>query len=595
MKVGSGEATKGLASWKRIVVLGVVLSSAALAYGHQHTAPWLNESSLDRGLYIEVRHPRVIRDPRSFDVGVVMNNLLGEEPVTVRAVRYSLPGAFDKIAHPRNQALASKSAAYLRYKAILQELHDAGDRNDVAAVTRLREESRWRLLDIGLGALRDRQHVSASVIPGLGSTMSLAVEIDVVEAGKPRTIRRDISIPVEPHLPTGDGSWFSGDQHLHTAYSIDAFFLEGTSENVTDYAATAQTVGLDWIIITDHTNLNFVIWYQPYLFDFGETMARSYREHNGYLVLQGQEMGIGSPGPFGEAAHLLVYPRTVDSTGFLVNPCPGLIFGHVNCEPEQVILDRVNDNGGIGFIAHPFDSTPLFYAPWNQHSNAVGWAGVEVFNSDLGVLAHPDLQAIAWWHELLNQIPPPSGGQLAVRPDFPTRFPVGIGNSDAHQPARIGAMFTYARLPNVVRGAGMVPRDQLMNAFVEGRLVASNGPLVFGEIGGAGTGEVAVVSPGQNVLDVTLQTTPEFGPVSDYVILVLVNGSLREWVLLDDAPGFETFVPVDLALASPDKFVTLAALRVAVNGIPADDLTFAALANPIWLELSAPVAAAHAP
>jgi hypothetical protein len=565
------------------------LGSARVALGHQQTAPWLDESVLDRGLYVEVRHPRVIRHPRPFDVSVLVNNLMGDRPVTVREVRYSLSGAFQNVPHPRNHVLWSKRESYRGYKRALEEMHDAGERKDSAAVNRLRDESRRQLLGIGLGALRDRQHVDASFIPKLGSSMNLAVEIDVVEDGQPRTIRRNVLIPVQPSLPTGsDGSWFAGDQHLHTAYSMDAFFLEGTAETVTDYAVTGQTIGLDWIIITDHTNLNFLIWYQPYLFDYGEIMAQTYRDQNDYLVLQGQEMGIGSPGLFGEAAHILAYPRTVDSTGFLPNPCPGLIFGHVNCEPEQVIIDRINDNGGIGFIAHPFDQTPFFYAPWDQNSGAVGWAGIEVFNSDVGVLADPDSQAIFWWHQLLNEIPAPQGGHLAERPDFPTRFPVGIGNSDAHQPARIGNMFTYARLPNVSHGSGMVPREDLMSAFVDGRVVASNGPLVYGEIGGAGTGEVAVVNPGENDLTVNLYTTPEFGPVGDYLIVVFVNGVVRDWLLPDGAPGFQRSEVFDVTMTSPDKFVTIAALRVACDGCSQDELHYAALANPIWLELIAP-------
>ena len=31
----------------------------------------------------------------------------------------------------------------------------------------------------------------------------------------------------------------------------------------------------------------------------------------------------------------------------------------------------------------------------------------------------------------------PTGGELADRPGFPTRFPVGLGNSDAHEPGLI--------------------------------------------------------------------------------------------------------------------------------------------------------------
>jgi hypothetical protein len=567
--------------------------TAQAGYGHQHTAPWLNESALDRGLYIEVRHPRVIRNPKSFDVSILLNNLLGGDAVSVREVRYSLPGAFDKVAHARRQAIASKRASYRRYKAILEEMHHAGERNDRAAAARLQTESRRRLLDISSGAFRDRQRVDASLIPQVGKVMNLSVELDVVENGRPRTIRRDVAIPVEPLLPDGDGFWFAGDQHLHTAYSIDAFFLNGTTDNVAQYGAVAQTIGLDWAIVTDHTNLNFLVWYQPFLFTLGEGQAQNFRNHHDFLVLQGQEMGVGSPGALGEPAHLLAYPRAADSTGFLPNPCPGFITGHLNCEPEQVVIDRVNQHGGIGFIAHPFDSGFFFYAPWDQNSGAVGWAGLEIFSSDSGFLKPTDQSALLWWIELLDEIAPPQGGQLADRPEYPTRFPVGLGNSDAHHEGLIGNTFTYAHLPGVMHGSGIVPREDLMSAFVDGRVVASNGPLAYGEIQGAGTGEVAMVSPGENQITLTLETTPEFGPAGDYTLLVFVNGAPRQAVPPDNSTGFSRTVVVNETLSQPDKHVIVAAQRTQCDGCPHQDLRWVSIANPIWLELTNPVSASQ--
>ena len=271
----------------------------------------------------------------------------------------------------------------------------------------------------------------------------------------------------------------------------------------------------------------------------------------------------------------------------VVNAPQALIFNHINCEPEQVIIDRVNDNGGISFIAHPFDSAPLFFAQWDQTSSAVGWAGIEIFNSEVAIFEPEDQQSIDWWHEMLNEIAPPKGGQLAERTDFPTRFPIGIGNSDAHQPARIGNTFTYIRLPSNTNGNGILSREDLMDAFVNGRCVASNGPLVFGQINGAGTGEVAIISAIQNQLAVTLQTTVEFGPVGDYKITVLVNGFERLVIPPSGSPDYQITIVFNNLLGPPDKFVTLRAESANCIGCASSGVVFQAIANPIWLEFSA--------
>jgi hypothetical protein len=127
-----------------------------------------------------------------------------------------------------------------------------------------------------------------------------------------------------------------------------------------------------------------------------------------------------------------------------------------------------------------------------------------------------------------------------------------------------------------------------MSAFIEGRLVASNGPLAYGEIAGAGTGGVAVVPPGRNLVALTLETTPEFGPVSDYELSVFVNGDLRRTVPPNGAPGFQRTVVVEEVFSPPDKFVTVTARRFQCGGCSPDELRFLSIANPIWLELSTP-------
>ena len=571
----------------------ILIAAAALifflltlpVYGHEKSAPWLDETTLDGGLFVELRHPPVIRRAKPFDITVVMINLQVNGDVTVDEVRYFLPDAPAPVVHPRDEVLVNKSSAHEQYKAARRRLEENDSNQDANIVGEHYARSRLALMDVASGTLRDRQRVDADLIPPVGSILEVTVEVDVLQAGQRRTLRRVARIPVQPPLPTGDlGSWFAGDQHLHTAFSIDAFVIDGTAELLTDYAATAEAIGLDWIIVTDHTNIGFSIWYDPSLFAIGEILARRYRSSQNFLILQGQEMGVGAIGPLGEPAHLLVYPRLADSTGFLPNPCSGLVFNHVNCEPEQVIIDRVNDAGGIGFIAHPFDSAAFAFAQWDIDSNIVGWGGLEIFNSSAGVFGPEDQESVDWWHDRLNEIDPPVNGELADRADYPTRFPVGLGNSDAHQPGNIGNTFSYAKLPGVRRGQGTPSREDVAEAFVSGRLVASNGPLVYGQVNGAGTGEVATVSFGENRLRVTLLTTPEFGPVGDYEITVLVDGTPRITVPPSGATNFSKTVVFEDLLAPPDKFVTIQAVRGVCEGCPPDAIVYQAIANPIWLE-----------
>ena len=85
-----------------------------------------------------------------------------------------------------------------------------------------------------------------------------------------------------------------------------------------------------------------------------------------------------------------------------------------------------------------------------------------------------------------------------------------------------------------------------------------------------------MVLANNNELAVTLQTTPEFGPVGDYSITILVNGEVRAVVPLTGIPGFETTVVLADLLAPPDKFVTVRAQCGACSG--------EAIANPVWLE-----------
>ena len=105
--------------------------------------------------------------------------------------------------------------------------------------------------------------------------------------------------------------------------------LDGTEEDVTDYATTAELIGLDWIIITDHSNVH-VTWsgteyYTPEQFAEGTIQAAAYTSQHPLLTLYGEEMGAGQAGFWNLPSHSLAYPFASDSTGYLANPSSGLV------------------------------------------------------------------------------------------------------------------------------------------------------------------------------------------------------------------------------------------------------------------------------
>lgn len=570
-----------------VLFLAAMSCLAGIVQAHDHTARWLDESKLHDGVYVQVRYPRVIRNRVPWKLSLVMNNLAADKDVRIERIRYVLPGDAGTVTRSPQGLLESKQAEFRDFQQVRNQLAHATAAADRDRAAALMTERQRLTLEIASGTFIDSQEIDKNLIPVAGSVLRIVVEIELRRADQLQTIREPIAIPVQPPLPGGTPGgciWFAGDQHIHTRYSLDAFLLDGTNENVIDYATSAELIGMDWIIITDHSNIQFnwfgEQFYSQHQFNEAESQAEQYRNTFQYLVLYSQEMGAGQSPFLSFPAHYLAYPYLANSTGFMPNPSSGFIFNFAFCEPQQVIIDRVASRGGIGFIAHPFDSG-LAFANWDFSQNDVGWSGIEIFNSSEGRFEAFNAQGVQKWYELLNEIDAPQNGQLQPRPGFPNEFPVGIGNSDAHVPGDIGQTFTYACVQSVTR-------ENVTEALLRGRCVATNGPLVFGEINGAGIGEVTRLQNGQNELAVTLQTTPEFGPVGQYEITVNVDGVARTVIPPSGSPAFtETIVLQDL-LSAPDKFVNIVVRgeKELPSPTPDEPLFRTAITNPIWLEFT---------
>lgn len=206
-----------------------------------------------------------------------------------------------------------------------------------------------------------------------------------------------------PHMPyqktNVNFTEYIGNIHLHSTYS------DGTATHE-EIARIAQSAGLDFVISTDH---NVLIkgkegWY-------GHT-----------LLLVGEEVHDTQRAP--EVNHYLAFNITEDVAPYAKDP--------------QAVINAVNAQGGLGFIAHPFEhGSPLVNEeefPWVDWT-VTGYTGLELWNymSEFKAYLPNVLQAL-----LLAYFP-----QVAIRGPFPetlahwdellqTRKVVAICGSDAH-------------------------------------------------------------------------------------------------------------------------------------------------------------------
>ncbi len=201
---------------------------------------------------------------------------------------------------------------------------------------------------------------------------------------------------------------YVGNLHIHSRYSDGA-------GSVSEIARSAGRAGLDFIILNDHEHMtNSLHLEEEGIYD-------------GVRVLMGLEIGR-------RYHHYLAYGLTEMVRG------EGL-------EPQEVI-DRVNQKGGFGFLAHPFEKGMPFRErsiayTWNDLSVG-GYTGICIWNFSsrwkerikgpfhgiffllfkVWTLKGPSRKTLSFWERQCER-----------------RRVVGIGGSDAH-----GAGFQWGPL-----------------------------------------------------------------------------------------------------------------------------------------------------
>ncbi len=192
---------------------------------------------------------------------------------------------------------------------------------------------------------------------------------------------------------------YVGNLHIHSHHS------DGGGE-VTQIAQTSQRLGLDFIVLTDHDFLTDDL----HLEDEGV--------HSGVLALVGLEIGK-------RYHHYLAFD------------IKGMIRGR-GLDPQEVI-DRVNAQGGFGFLAHPhekgmpFSDKSIAYT-WNDLS-VTGYTGICIWNFSsrwkerIKTLFH-GLFHLTFKTQMLK---PPSRKTISLWDELcQERRTPAIGGSDAH-------------------------------------------------------------------------------------------------------------------------------------------------------------------
>lgn len=223
--------------------------------------------------------------------------------------------------------------------------------------------------------------------------------------------------------PSGTYHDYVGVIHIHTAYSDGA----GTFE---DIARVANAQRLDYLIVTDHNTL------QP---------LREGKQgwHGATLILVGTEVST-------RGGHYLALNVTREIDRHKLT--------------TQQVIDEVNRQGGLGFIAHPYFKKRR-WTDWKVR----GFTGIEGYNVAHDTLDENRMRLVLW---TLMVPAEPFYQSLIDRPYDPLQAwdtlcaehgrIVGIGASDAHEVRVLGMKFApYEIMFQLIRTHVLVPSPTL--------------------------------------------------------------------------------------------------------------------------------------
>lgn len=336
----------------------------------------------------------------------------------------------------------------------------------------------------------------------------------------------------------GEG-FYAGDSHSHTKHSDGVHTIAENSERVYNKRL------LSWVWSTEHNKDS----HKP----DAEAVSQSYDGR--FLSLAGTEVTT----PVG---HALVYgmdslPRfDIDNSG--------------SGYSWQDSIDDITGQGGLVYIAHPFEQTFLFQNPYQWR----GFTGVEVWNGTWHALDNGvNEKAFKFWDE------------INIRGD--AKY-YGIANTDAHTRDKVGDTYSKGWMPSLTKA-------NVLELLRTGGFYGTNGPEIRFGIGGIEMGgtlkleedgmapfRIEAYDPNSNLTRVRVIKYPVTGDIADY--------AQREIVFDEDltGQGLRSFVQTISLPVADKEFYRLEVFSEKANenssGIGPLTGTGFAFSNPVWVE-----------
>jgi len=213
--------------------------------------------------------------------------------------------------------------------------------------------------------------------------------------------KNDPTEPIFEYEADPPGNWYLGDFHVHaTGASNDT----GGDSFPEDIKEKALAIGLDFVVLTDHSNSTgsdaSTTNEDPVLFNMGPEFpyweeAANLTEPGTFLMIDGNELSPVQDESLGEArGHIGCIPRVLDGfdteSPFIDRP-KGAVTGG---EALQQALDR----GCYTIINHPYGLLPWIRYDWTN----MNYDAIEVWNGTIAFDGADESARRIWICDLLN-------------------------------------------------------------------------------------------------------------------------------------------------------------------------------------------------